>query len=120
MQYCDLTESVLKWSSEEIIVPYISPLDDKVHRYFVDFWIKTLSPEGTEECMLIEIKPKKRTVKPNTTGKMTRTKVNEMREWIINSSKWEAAKKFCDVRGWKFKILTENEIFGTPKEVIQE
>jgi hypothetical protein len=114
MQYCDLTDSVLLWSSEEVIVPYVSPLDEKVHRYFVDFWMKILNTEGKEECLLIEIKPKKRTIKPELANKkMTRGRLNEMREWIINCTKWEAAEKFCETRGWKFKVLTEQEIFGT-------
>ena len=113
MQYCDLTESILKWSSEEIIVPYRSPVDGKVHRYFVDFWIKAKNSQGLEECMLIEIKPKKMTTQPITEGKkMTRNKINEIRDWMVNSSKWEAARAFCADRGWKFKILTEEEIFG--------
>ena len=114
MQYCDLTESVAAWASEEVVVPYISPIDGKVHRYFVDFWIKTISPEGIEECLLIEIKPKKRTVKPEIQNKkMTQGRLNEIREWMVNTSKWEAAEKFCESRGWKFKVLTEQDIFGT-------
>lgn len=114
MQYCDLTESVTAWASEEVVVPYISPIDEKVHRYFVDFWIKTVNLEGKEECFLIEIKPKKRTVKPELQGKkMTQGRLNEVREWMINTSKWEAAERFCESRGWKFKVLTENEIFGS-------
>jgi hypothetical protein len=43
---------------------------------------------------------------------MTRNKINEIRDWMVNSSKWEAARAFCADRGWKFKILTEEEIFG--------
>ena len=117
MQYCDLNESIVGWSSEEVVVPYWSPLDNKPHRYYVDFWVKTMTAEGKEECMLIEIKPRNKTSKPELGNKkMTRAKLNEMRDWIINSSKWEAAEKFCQSRGWKFKVLTEKDIFGRGKE----
>ena len=113
MQYCDSTDAILKWSSEEVIVPYLSPLDGKTHRYFVDFWIKTVTEETKEECMLIEIKPKSMTKQPITEGKpMTKGRYNQMRDWIINSTKWDAARAFCESRGWKFKILTEVDIFG--------
>ena len=113
MQYCDTTEAIVSWSSEEVVVPYWSPLDEKVHRYYVDFWVKTVALDGKEECMLIEIKPKKKTSKPEFGNKkMNFAKMNEMKDWIINTSKWDAAEKFCSVRGWKFKILTENDIFG--------
>jgi hypothetical protein len=38
--------------------------------------------------------------------------MGKMRDWIINNAKWEAAKQYCLDRGWEFKILTEQEIFG--------
>jgi TnsA endonuclease N terminal len=118
MQFCDTTESVISWSSEEVIVPYLSPLDGKMHRYFVDFWIRIKTSDGSEQCLLIEIKPKAQTKKPIVEGKtMTRSKIQRVKDWIINSAKWEAAEAFCNSRGWKFKILTEKEIFGK-KEVI--
>jgi hypothetical protein len=114
MQYCDLNESVISWSSEEIVVPYRSPIDEKIHRYFVDFWIKTKDITGTEKCMLIEIKPKNMTQKPviQENKKMSKTSMIKMRDWIINNAKWEAARQYCLDRKWEFKILTEQEIFG--------
>jgi hypothetical protein len=39
MVYCDNTKSVLEWGSEEVIIPYVSPWDGKVHRYFPDFYM---------------------------------------------------------------------------------
>ena len=59
MRYLDGNDSILKWSSEEIIIPYRSPIDGKVHRYFPDFWVKTSQGET-----LIEIKPKIQTKPP--------------------------------------------------------
>ena len=36
MVYCDKNDKVVEWGSEEIIVPYRSPWDGKMHRYFPD------------------------------------------------------------------------------------
>jgi hypothetical protein len=117
MEFCDTTDTVLRWNSEEIIVPYKSPIDGKFHRYFVDFWIETMNKEGGVEQSLIEIKPKKQTKKPIIKeNKLSKSKLQEVKEWMINNAKWEAAKEFCDNRGWKFLILTETEIFGN-KEI---
>lgn len=113
MTFCDDTDSVLEWSSEEVIVPYRSPLDKRVHRYFVDFWVKVRNKEGLVETMLVEIKPKKQTVEPVLEGKKpTRKNLELARDWIINSAKWEAAREYCADRGWTFKVLTEDNIFG--------
>ena len=118
MQFCDTTETVLKWSSEEIIVPYRSPIDDKIHRYFVDFWVEALNKEGKPECMLVEIKPKSQTNKPLIKeNKLTRGKMQQVKDWLINNAKWDAAKHFCEQRGWRFLILTEKEIFGKEKTI---
>ena len=35
-RFFDLNENVIKWGSENIVIPYISPIDLKQHRYFVD------------------------------------------------------------------------------------
>ena len=64
MVYCDETESVLEWGSEEIVVPYLSPIDGKWHRYYVDFIVRVKTHEGKIETKLIEIKPKKKCSPP--------------------------------------------------------
>ena len=46
MKWCDLNESVLRWSSEEIVIPYVSPADGLVHRYYVDFYIEVQDKTG--------------------------------------------------------------------------
>lgn len=58
MVYCDNTDEVLEWGSEEIIIPYISPLDGRMHRYFPDFYTKVRQRDGTIKKLLIEVKPK--------------------------------------------------------------
>ena len=46
MTYCDANPSIIEWGSEEIVIPYISPVDGKVHRYFPDFYIKYVNKQG--------------------------------------------------------------------------
>tara|TARA_E500000318_G_scaffold2690_1_gene3369 strand:- start:221 stop:649 length:429 start_codon:yes stop_codon:yes gene_type:complete len=106
MVYCDKNENILEWASEEIALPYRSPLDNKIHRYFPDFYIKIKESNGVVKKMLIEVKPKKQTSKPLK----EKASVYEVREYIRNQAKWKAAKDFCDDRQWEFKILTEDEL----------
>jgi hypothetical protein len=109
--WCDKNPSIVKWSSEETIVPYRCPTDDKIHRYFVDFKI-TLSNGKT---YLVEVKPAKQTVPPQFPGKRTQRYLTESLTFIKNQAKWEAAKNYCKDRGWEFKIITEHELGLAPK-----
>ena len=114
MTFCDENTAVIKWSSEEVVVPYISPIDGRRHRYFVDFWVRLQKPDGTIEECLIEVKPKKQTQKPEQpmSGRISKSKLFEIKNWMINSAKWAAAENYCEGRGWRFRLLTEENIFG--------
>lgn len=104
-KFCDQTPNIIKWSFEEIVVPYINPLDRKTHNYFPDFLIQFKNDEGLKTWM-VEVKPKKQTyLKENASKK-------EKITWIINSAKWEAAKKYCEKNNMEFKLVTEKEIFA--------
>lgn len=104
-KFCDEHPSILKWSSEEIAIPYISPLDEKVHNYFPDFVIQFKNASGMNTWM-VEIKPKKQTfLKENASKK-------EQVMWAINSAKWKAAEHYCLKNKMTFKILTEKELFA--------
>lgn len=110
MVYCDLNERVLEWGSEEIALPYRSPVDNKVHRYFPDFYIKVKESTGHIKKYLIEIKPKKQTAPPTKPKRQTKGYIYEVYEYAKNQAKWEAAKEFCKDRLWEFKVLTEDEL----------
>jgi hypothetical protein len=111
MNYCDLNENILEWNSEEIVIPYVSPLDKKYHRYFVDFWVKVKERSGEIKKYLIEIKPKKYALPPNPNPKRkTKKWVTENYEYIKNQAKWSAAKEYCKDRLLEFKILTEEDL----------
>lgn len=117
MKYCDMNDNVLAWSSEEVRVPYISPLDGRKHTYFVDFWIRVLNKNGKERCYLVEIKPESQTRAPvlKEGKKPTRTQRIQMMTYLKNVRKWEAARDYAENRGWKFIIITEKTLFGGKK-----
>jgi len=105
MNWCDNNPNVIKFSSEEIIVPYVSPLDGKVHRYFVDFKIVT----ANNETFLVEIKPEAQTMPPKGTKK-TRRYLTEASTYMVNQTKWEYATRYAEARNWKFIVLTEKHL----------
>tara|TARA_Y100000310_G_scaffold302530_1_gene339955 strand:- start:20 stop:454 length:435 start_codon:yes stop_codon:yes gene_type:complete len=110
MVYCDTTDKVVKWASEEVTIKYISPLDKRWHKYYPDFYVESVNQQGNVKQYLIEIKPKKQTKKPKQPSRKSKSFILESREYVKNMSKWEAAKRFCDQKGWEFKILTEDHL----------
>ena len=112
MKYCDTNENILEWGSEEIALPYISPLDNRIHKYFPDFYIKVKENNGQIKKYIIEVKPKKQTVEPIPQKKKTKGYIYEVMEYAKNQAKWKAAREFCEDRQWEFKIITESELFG--------
>ena len=110
MKYCDDNPDIIEWGSEEIIIPYVSPIDGRRHRYFPDFFVKT----SKGDKFLIEVKPKSQTKPPKVPRRKTKRFRYETHEWGKNQAKWEAAKAVCPRNGWKFIILTEDHL-KTPK-----
>lgn len=112
MQYCDLSENILTYQSEEFYIPYISPIDGRYHRYFPDFFIKYKDKHGEIRKAVIEVKPKKDLKEPDKNPKRkTKSWVYQVKTWAVNQQKWSAARKFCDEKGWEFRIFTEEELF---------
>lgn len=111
MRFLDTNPAVLEWSSEELTIPYISPLDNCIHRYIPDFYMKTKEADSTITRTIIEIKPEKQTVQPKLQKKMTPRYLTEVKTWGVNSAKWAAAERYCDDLGWKFMKITEKELF---------
>ncbi len=110
MVHLDENKSVIQWSSEEIAIPYRSPLDNRIHRYFPDFYVKGLDANGNITEMLIEVKPKKETVEPKKKKRVTKQYITEVTTWGKNQAKWKAAEDYCSDRGWQFKIMTEDHL----------
>ena len=111
MNYCDLTESVSEWQSEEFWIPYRSPIDNRVHRYFPDFYIKYKDSSGKRRSVVIEVKPKSQTkMPPQNPKKRTKSWAYSVRTYAVNQAKWKAAREFCKDRNIEFKIMTEHEL----------
>ena len=110
MVYCDTSDAILEWGSEEIIIPYLSPVDGKIHRYFPDFYIKVQENTGKIKRYLIEVKPLKQTVKPKKPKRQTKGYIREAFEYARNQAKWKAAREYCADRMWEFKVITEKEL----------
>ena len=111
MRKLDESSSVLGWNSEEVVIPYISPVDGRAHRYFVDFLVVAKNPSGDKVITLIEVKPFEQTMAPHMTATKKKERyMNEIATWAVNQAKWEAATAYCAKRGWTFKILTEKDI----------
>ena len=108
--YCDTNKNVIEWASEEIVIPYVSPLDGKRHRYFVDGYMKVRQADGTIQKYMVEIKPKKYTVPPVQPQRKTQQYLQECLQYAVNQAKWEAATNVCLDNGWKFIILTEDHL----------
>jgi hypothetical protein len=106
MRRFDNDSNITEWSSEELVIPYRSPVDNKIHRYFPDFKIKT----SAGQTLLIEVKPKDQVKKPDTPKKVTKAFLKKVMTWGVNQAKWEAANDYATDRKWMFKVLTEEDL----------
>lgn len=111
MNFLDLSSYVLEWGSETVIVPYRKPADgNKIHRYYPDFIVTKLDKNGNKETIMLEVKPSKETAPPVRKSRVTKRYLHEALTYSTNDAKWKAAQIYCQKRGWKFQIITENDI----------
>lgn len=108
--WCDHNTSVIKWSSETTIIPYICPTDNRRHRYFVDFKIQVRDKSGKTKTYLVEIKPDYQTRPPDPSKRKTKRYLAEVMTWGKNDAKWAAAREYCKDRGYEFMIITEHHL----------
>lgn len=101
-KWCDDNPNIVKWSSEEVVIPYLYEVDRKYHRYFMD--LKLTTKNG--KTFLVEIKPDGQT-RPPKGARRTQRYLNESLTYIKNVNKWEAAEEYAKDRGWEFVIWTE-------------
>lgn len=109
MRMCDNHPNITKWSSENVKIPYRSPIDGKYHNYVPDFMVQYTDKNGSQHVELIEIKPANQTTLENarTTGQKIQT--------AINAAKWTAAQEWCGRKGIRFKVINEDQIFSNKK-----
>jgi hypothetical protein len=106
----DNNPNVEKWASEEIAIQYISPIDGKPHRYFVDFLVRFKNGN----VVMVEIKPYGQSIPPVEPKKKSNKAMLRFREemsvYLINMAKWKAATEFCAKNGMRFMVYTEREL----------
>lgn len=110
MNWLDQNPNILSWASEEIQIPYFSPVDSKWHRYFPDFLVRMKTRDGGTKTVVLEVKPKKQTNPPTVQKRVTKKYITEVATYGVNQAKWKAAGEFCLDRGWEFKIITEDHL----------
>lgn len=110
MVYLDNCSNIIRWGSETQVIPYRSPVDGKIHRYFVDNY--AVYKIGDKEFkFLIEVKPFKKLTEPKSTrGKKKSTLLQEQMEYNINNAKFAAATEWAKKKGYMFRIITEKEL----------
>jgi len=109
MKWFDDNPNIIWWSSEELAIPYYSPVDKRMHRYFPDFIIKVKRKDDTIMTYVVEVKPEAQTKKP-TQKRKTKQFIKESITYVVNQMKWKAADEFCQTHGWEFKIVTEKDL----------
>lgn len=107
----DRSPNVVKWGSETIVVPYVSPKDNRIHRYFPDLIVIAKGADGSYITTMIEIKPYGQSIPPKAQGKNKERFLNECMTYAVNQAKWKAAEDFCEKRNIKFTVMTEKDIF---------
>lgn len=108
-KFLDENANILRWSFETLKIPYLSPIDNKVHIYHPDFIVEKKDKDGSIKTLIVEIKPFKQTQEPKS--KRRKTLKEETIVFSVNTAKWKAANEFCQEHGWKFMLLTEKELF---------
>lgn len=109
MSRLDLNPNVLEWSSEELCIPYTSPVDNRKHRYFPDFLVKMRAIDGSIKTLLIEVKPEKESRPPKVRSRVTKQYIYEVTTWGVNRAKWKAAIEYCKDRKWEFVVMASTD-----------
>lgn len=114
--FCDSSQKVIKWSSEPFGIKYVSPIDKKIHEYFIDFYVKIEQVNGVIEEYLVEVKPKAQLLKPELPKKNTLKMINvyneQVKRYLVNAAKFAAAKSYAAKIGYKFLVVTEDFLFN--------
>ena len=99
----DIDPNIIKWASEEFAIPYLSPIDNRVHKYYPDVYVENVNGEK----FVVEIKPDKQTRPPQKPTRNSKRYITEVSTYMINKAKWDAAEIFCKKHNLKFIIATE-------------
>ena len=114
MKFFDLTVNVIAWSSERHVIPYQLPNENRIRRYFVDFYCEIKQNDGAIKKFLVEVKPKSQSEPPSIpkSGRITKSYKSNAIAFAINTFKWNAAIQYAKSKGYEFKVINEDVIFN--------
>jgi hypothetical protein len=115
MVFLDSSDKVLKWGSETVVIKYLYGVDNKIHRYFVDFYVEMICKDGSIKKLILEYKPKIQTLPPKeaknkTHAKSKRRYLKESLVYIKNMNKWEAAVNYAKKNSMEFYVISEADV----------
>ena len=106
MTFCDSNDHVLYWASESIRIPYRNPFTGKPSTYVPDFFVVYEDRNGRQNAEVVEIKPKKQSIIESKAAS-----AKDRAIVALNHAKWQAAAAYCKQQGFKFRVITENDLF---------
>ena len=110
-EWCDSSDNIICWQSEEKRIRYFDPVRKKTRTYFPDFYIKYKRHDGVTVEELIEVKPSKQVKGPSQNPKRrSKAWLNEVYTYATNTEKWKAASEWCEDRGMNFRLITEKDL----------
>jgi hypothetical protein len=118
-KWLDHNPNVIHWGSELFAIEYVHPYKrdgkglPRKAKYFPDYYVEIREKDLSITKIIIEVKPAKECKPSRKSGKKSKdTLIHEEATFSINTAKWKAASLYCEKMGWKFKILTEKDLFG--------
>jgi len=101
------------------MIPYRTPFDKpehKGHLYYVDFFMRVKKSDDVTVDYMVEVKPESILTKPNLTGQKPSIQQiaahnDQLKKWIINKSKFDAAKEYARKMGYVFIVVTEKFLY---------
>lgn len=112
LRFCDDEPNILRYSSEPIAIPYYNPIDHKVHRYYVDFFIEQKLDGTRVQRWLVEVKPLRHFQMPKKPKKESLKSLENymgaVKRYIVNIEKFKAAKNFAKKQSIMFGVVELN------------
>lgn len=110
IRYADFNKHIIRYAIEPFAIKYIKPTDGKYHRYYIDLVLEFASGDK----FLVEVKSSGETKPPRKPKKKTEKALinyqKALQTYYVNKAKWEAAEEFAKNNGFRFIILTEEQL----------
>lgn len=104
MRYLDSNPIIQQWKYEGLSIKYFDKSTGKARRYYIDF-TAVAKVGNIQKTLWIEVKPSCECHPPKN-----KNNVKACLTYLMNQSKWEAARLMAKSKGCEFHILTEKEL----------